>query len=308
MFSYKPLENRLKEKGLNKSDLASILHISSRTVAKISKGEKIAKNVMQKIATFLECNLDDLYFEVLDNPILQIIKEEKKHQRKGGLYHQIQVMMTYNSNHIEGSKLSEDETRLIFETKTMLSINKAIPIDDIVETNNHFRCIDYAIDVALLPLSEDIIKHFHYLLKNGTNDSYQDYFSVGDYKKIPNIVGGMETCKPKDVDDAMKKLLANYSNKKVITIEDIVDFHVKFELIHPFQDGNGRVGRLIAFKECLRWNIIPPIIEDSKKAYYYRGLMNYKEEKGFLVGTFIDGQETFKRIVDMLEINQNKDK
>ena len=210
--------------------------------------------------------------------------------------------MTYNSNHIEGSKLSEDDTRLIFETRTILSLGEAIPVDDIIETSNHFRCIDYAIDVALEPLSEDIIKHFHLLLKQGTKDSFLDYFAVGDYKRRANIVGGRETVKPKDVPNAMKKLLDNYSNKKDITIEDIIEFHADFEYIHPFQDGNGRVGRLIAFKECLRWNIIPFIIENSKKAFYYRGLTNWKQEKGWLIDTCLDGQDTFKEILKMLEI------
>jgi Fic family protein len=214
--------------------------------------------------------------------------------------------MTYNSNHIEGSKLSEDDTRLIFETRTILPVGEAVPVDDVIETSNHFRCIDYAIDKALEPLNEDIIKHFHFLLKQGTKDSMIDYFAVGDYKKRANVVGGRETCKPKDVPAAMKNLIDEYSSKKNISIEDIVEFHAEFEHIHPFQDGNGRVGRLIAFKECLRWNIIPFIIEDSKKAFYYRGLTNWRQEKGWLIDTCLDGQDTFKGILRMLDIPETK--
>ena len=306
MYSYKQLESRLHAIRLNKSDLSTNLGISSRTIAKISKGEKIATNVLKKISDFLGCKIEDLFTEILDNHILQILRDEKNTKIKGGLYHEIQVRMTYNSNHIEGSKLSEDDTRLIFETRTILALDEAVPVDDVIETSNHFRCIDYAIDKALEPLNEDIIKHFHLILKQGTKDSMIDYFAVGDYKKRANVVGGRETCKPKDVSAAMKKLIDEYSSKKNITIEDIVAFHAEFERIHPFQDGNGRVGRLIAFKECLRWNIIPFIIEDSKKAFYYRGLTNWEQEKGWLIDTCLDGQDTFKAILRMLDIEETK--
>jgi Fic family protein len=306
MYSYKPLETRLHAIGLNKSDLSTNLGISSRTIAKISKGEKIATNVLKKISNFLGCKIEDLFTEILDNHILQILRDEKNAKTKGGLYHETQVRMTYNSNHIEGSKLSEDDTRLIFETRTILPVGEAVPVDDVIETSNHFRCIDYAIDKALEPLNEDIIKHFHFLLKQGTKDSMIDYFAVGDYKKRANVVGGRETCKPKDVPAAMKNLIDEYSSKKNISIEDIVEFHAEFEYIHPFQDGNGRVGRLIAFKECLRWNIIPFIIEDSKKAFYYRGLTNWRQEKGWLIDTCLDGQDTFKGILRMLDIPETK--
>jgi Fic family protein len=306
MYSYKPLETRLHAIGLNKSDLSTNLGISSRTIAKISKGEKIATNVLKKISNFLGCKIEDLFTEILDNHILQILRDEKNAKIKGGLYHETQVRMTYNSNHIEGSKLSEDDTRLIFETRTILPVGEAVPVDDVIETSNHFRCIDYAIDKALEPLNEDIIKHFHFLFKQGTKDSMIDYFAVGDYKKRANVVGGRETCKPKDVPAAMKNLIDEYSSKKNISIEDIVEFHAEFEYIHPFQDGNGRVGRLITFKECLRWNIIPFIIEDSKKAFYYRGLTNWRQEKGWLIDTCLDGQDTFKGILRMLDIPETK--
>lgn len=305
MFSYKPLEVKLKIIGLKKSDLSWKLGISSRTITKISKGEKIADHVLEKIANLLKCNIEDLYTEILENYILQTLKDEKKAKIKGGLYHELQVRMTYNSNHIEGSKLSEDETRLIFETRTILPSGEAIPIDDVIETSNHFRCIDYAIDVALRPLSEDIIKNFHLLFKQGTKDSFLDYFAVGDYKKRLNVVGGRETCKPDEVPRAMEKLVKEYLNKQNVTFEDIVAFHANFEQIHPFQDGNGRVGRLIAFKECLRWNIVPFIIEDSKKGYYYRGLSNWNEEHGWLIDTCLDGQDSFKAILRLFNMPES---
>lgn len=303
MYSYKLLENKLNEIGLTKSDLTTQLGISSRTIAKISKGEKIANNVLVKIADFLHCNPNDLFREVCDNHILQILREEKEAKISGGLYHELQVRMTYNSNHIEGSKLTEDQTRLIFETRT-IDVGDGIPVDDIIETSNHFRAIDYVIDKALEPLSENIIKHLHLLLKQGTKDSSLDWFAVGDYKKRANIVGGRETCKPSEVHKAMDKLVTNFNSKSDITIDDIIELHADFEYIHPFQDGNGRVGRLIALKECLRFNIIPFIIEDSKKSFYYRGLANWNQEKGWLRDTCLDGQDTFKRILNVLDIHE----
>ena len=301
MYSYKPLENKLKAKGLNKTDLTNILGISSRTIAKISKGEKVSNHVLLKIANYLNCEITDLCKYICDNHILQILRDEKDINLSGGLYHELQVRMTYNSNHIEGSKLTEEQTRLIFETRT-IGLSDAIQVDDIIETSNHFRAIDYAIDIALEPLSEDIIKHFHYLLKQGTKDADKDWFMVGDYKKYENTVGGRITCSPKDVSKAINKLINSYSSKKDITIEDIIAFHAEFEYIHPFQDGNGRVGRLIALKECLRFNIVPFIIEDIKKNYYYRGLANWREDKSWLIDTCLDGQDTFKKLLDLLGI------
>ncbi len=301
MYSYKPLENKLNEIGLTKSDLTTKLGISSRTIAKISKGEKIANNVLVRIANFLHCNPGDLRREICDNHILQILREEKEAKISGGLYHELQVGMTYNSNRIEGSKLTEDQTRLIFETRT-IDVGESIPVDDIIETSNHFRAIDYVIDKALEPLSEDIIKHLHLLLKQGTKDSSLDWFAVGDYKKRANTVGGRETCKPSEVSKAIDKFVTDFNSKSNITIDDIIELHAEFEHIHPFQDGNGRVGRLIALKECLRFNIIPFIIEDSKKSFYYRGLANWQQEKGFLIDTCLDGQDTFKRILNVLDV------
>lgn len=301
MYSYKPLENKLKAIGLTKSALAAKLGISSRTIAKISKGEKIANNVLVRVADFLHCRPGDLVKEVCDNHILQILREEKEAKISGGLYHELQVRMTYNSNHIEGSRLTEDQTRLIFETRT-IDVGDGIPVDDIIETSNHFRAIDYVIDKALEPLSEDIIKHLHLLLKQGTKDSSLEWFAVGDYKKRANTVGGRETCKPSEVPEAMAKLVEKYNSKSNITIDDIIEFHADFEHIHPFQDGNGRVGRLIALKECLRFNVVPFIIEDSKKAFYYRGLANWDRETGWLKDTCLDGQDTFKRLLHILGI------
>lgn len=212
MYSYKTLENKLNKVGLTKSDLTIKLGISSRTIAKISKGEKIANNVLVKIADFLHCSPEELFREACDNHILQILREEKEAKISGGLYHELQVRMTYNSNHIEGSKLTEDQTRLIFETRT-IDVGDGIPVDDIIETSNHFRAIDYVIDKALEPLSENIIKHLHLLLKQGTKDSSLDWFAVGDYKKRANTVGGRETCKPSEVHKAMDKLVTNFNSK-----------------------------------------------------------------------------------------------
>ncbi len=301
MYSYQPLERKLKAIGLTKSALAAKLGISSRTIAKISKGEKIANNVLVRIADFLHCRPGDLVKEVCDNRILQILREEKEAKISGGLYHELQVRMTYNSNHIEGSRLTEDQTRLIFETRT-IDVGDGISVDDIIETSNHFRAIDYVIDKALEPLSEDIIKRLHQLLKQGTKDSSLEWFAVGDYKKRANTVGGRETCKPSEVPEVMAKLVEGYHSKSDITIDDIIEFHADFEHIHPFQDGNGRVGRLIALKECLRFNVVPFIIEDSKKAFYYRGLANWDWEKGWLKDTCLDGQDTFKQLLHILGI------
>ncbi len=305
MYSYKKLDNRLKELNLTKSDLTTKVGVSSRTIAKMSKGEKIRDDVLLKIAKFLNCSVNDLFRYEFDNRILRILKEEKAAKISDGLYHELQVRMTYNSNHIEGSRLTEDQTRLIFETRTIDTAD-GIPVDDIIETVNHFRAIDYCIDIATAPLTEDIVKRFHLLLKQGTKDAALTYFRIGDYKTRANVVGGRETCKPKDVPEAMRNLVSGYEKKGNITIEDIIEFHADFEYIHPFQDGNGRVGRLIALKECLRWNVIPFIIEDSKKGFYYRGLSNWKTERGWLIDTCLDGQDLFKELLDMLDIPYNK--
>lgn len=301
MVSYEGLEKALKEKGIGKSGLSEKLGLSSRTVAKIAKGEKLSRQSIQKIAAFLKTAPELLVKEISPNKILQLLRDEKEIGLSGGLYHELQIRMAYNSNHIEGSKLSEAQTRLIFETAT-IDVGDGIPVDDILETVHHFRAIDYVIEIAEEELSEEIIKNLHYILKHDTKDSLFSWFAVGEYKKRANVVGGRETVKPASVPAQMQALLSRYNSKEKVTINEIIAFHAEFEQIHPFQDGNGRVGRLIALKECLRHNIIPFIIEDSKKNYYYRGLSEWQNEKGFLTDTCLDGQDTFKQLLDMLEI------
>ncbi len=301
MISYTGLLQKLNDQNLTKTALTRELGISSRTVAKIGRGEKIADHVLAKIATFLDCTADELCQTASDNALLQMLRDEKSIRMPGGLYHELQVRMTYNSNHIEGSRLSEDQTRLIFETNTV-NIGEEIPVDDIIETVNHFRAIDYVIDMAEAPLTEDIIKELHRILKQSTKDTTLSWFAVGDYKKRANMIGGRETAKPKEVPIRMKALLSEYESHDIVTINDIIRFHYAFEHIHPFQDGNGRVGRLITLKECLRYAIVPFIIEDTKKIFYYRGLSEWEREKGCLTDTCLDGQDTFKKLMAMFDI------
>ena len=301
MISYDGLYEQLRRKGITKTDLTSEIGISSRTIAKIAKGEKLSNKTLEKIAAFLGCDVHSLYREKSDNLILQTLREEKEGRVSGGLYHELQVRMTYNSNHIEGSRLTEDQTRMIFETNT-IDVGDGVSVDDILETVHHFRAIDYVIDKAEEEPTEEMIKHLHYILKHDTKDAALGWFAAGDYKRRANMVGGRETVKPQDVPGRMKALLADYNAKKVITVNDVIAFHAEFEHIHPFQDGNGRVGRLVALKECLRNNIIPFIIEDSKKYYYYRGLSEWRNEKGWLTDTCLDGQDTFIRLLDALDI------
>lgn len=301
-YSYDGLERFLSVKGMTKTSLATELGISSKTMAKMSRGEKIADHVLKRIADYFSCSVSELCAEKNNNLLLQTLRDEKDAKISGGLYHELQVRMTYNSNHIEGSKLSEDQTRLIFETRT-INATGGVPVDDIIETVNHFRAIDYVIDVAEDELTEEIIKELHRILKQGTADASLSWFAVGDYKKRANVVGGRETAKPKDVPARMKALLSSYSAVDVITVDDIIAFHHDFESIHPFQDGNGRVGRLIALKECLHYGIVPFIIEDAKKAFYYRGLAEWEDEKGYLIDTCLDGQDTFKRLLAMFDID-----
>ena len=301
MISYEGLEKLLKEKNIGKTELSERLGMSSRTIAKIGKGEKLSRRSIQMIADYLGVTPDQLMSEVSDNKILQVLREEKEIKLPGGLYHELQVRMTYNSNHIEGSRLSEEQTRQIFETNT-LDTGDGISVDDVLETVHHFRAIDYVIDIAEEELTEEIIKHLHYILKHDTKDSTLGWFAVGDYKKRANVVGGRETSKPSEVHKHIKALLEEYNKKENVTVEDIISLHAEFEYIHPFQDGNGRVGRLVALKECLRHNVIPFIIEDTKKSFYYRGLSEWRNEKGWLIDTCLDGQDTFVRLLDMLEI------
>ena len=301
MISYEGLIRTLKERGIGKTDLSAEVGLSTRTVAKIAKGERLSKTSIARIANYLGISSDLLAREVSSNKILQLLRDEKEMNLPGGLYHELQVRMTYNSNHMEGSRLSEEQTRFIFETNTV-DIGDGIPVDDILETVHHFRAIDYVIDIAEEQLSETLVKHLHYILKHDTKNSTLPWFAVGDYKKRANVVGGREKVKPEDVHKRMKALLDDYNSKNEVTIEDIIELHAEFEHIHPFQDGNGRVGRLVALKECLRHGLIPFIIEDSKKNYYYRGLSEWRKEKGWLTDTCLDGQDTFKKILDMLDI------
>lgn len=234
--------------------------------------------------------------------LLDILKDEKKNKYSGGIYHKTQIELTYNSNHIEGSRLTREQTRYIFETNTIGLENEVLNVDDIIETTNHFRCIDMIIDHANATLTEKLIKELHLTLKNGTSDSRKEWFAVGAYKKLPNEVGGMETSFPEEVVDKMKHLLTEYNAKNDKTFEDILEFHVQFERIHPFQDGNGRVGRLIMFKECLKYHIVPFIIEDDLKMFYYRGLKEWDNEKGYLTDTCLAAQDRFKAYLDYFRI------
>ena len=237
-----------------------------------------------------------------ESPLLSRLREEKASKTKGGIYHKVQVEFTYNSNHIEGSRLSLDQTRLIFETATVGGGGESFRVDDLVETQNHFRAIDYTIDHATSPLSESMIKELHRILKSGASDSSQNWFAVGEYKRLPNEVGGSATALPEDVSSEVKALLKAYRRSKRHCLEDIIDFHVRFERIHPFQDGNGRVGRLIMFKECLANGVVPFIIADDMKAFYYRGLSEWGIENGYLVDTCLAAQDKFKAALDYFRI------
>lgn len=234
--------------------------------------------------------------------LLDVLRAEKAAKLHGGIYHRVQIDLTYNSNHIEGSRLTHDQTRFIFETNTIGMSDGAVKVDDVVETANHFKCIDMVIDSAAHILSEAFIKQLHATLKSGTSNSRQDWFAVGDYKKLPNEVGGMDTAQPEEVASQMKKLLSEYNANKEKSFDDLLDFHYRFERIHPFQDGNGRVGRLVLFKECLRNNIVPFIIDEDTKLYYYRGLKEWERERGYLRDTCLAAQDKFKKYLDYFRI------
>lgn len=238
--------------------------------------------------------------------LLDILKLEKESKLNGGIYHKVQIELTYNSNHIEGSRLTHDQTRYIYETNTIGLTDAVINVDDIVETANHFRCIDLIIDKANLNITENLIKQLHFILKNGTTDSRKNWFVVGDYKKLPNEVGGRVTTSPEKVEDEVKSLIEWYNNIKNKTLNDIIEFHYRFEYIHPFQDGNGRVGRLLMFKECLKYNIVPFIIDEKLKMFYYRGLKEWEQEKGYLIDTCLAAQDQFKVYLDYFRIEYDK--
>lgn len=305
MISYKKLFYLLEEKQISKTELQNKIGVSSATIAKLAKNEEISMKTIQSICEYLDCQPGDIISlekQIDKNSLLFKLKEEKSIKLKGGLYHETQIRLAYNSNHIEGSRLTEDQTRCIFETHTIGTGDAYEKIDDIIEAINHFKDFDYMLDVADKDLTEDIIKQMHYILKVNTTDSMLEWFAVGDYKKRPNTVGGMETTHPSKVAQEIKKLLQEYRKLNNITFEDIVAFHYRFEKIHPFQDGNGRVGRLIMFKECLKNNIVPFIIEDLDKNFYYRGLHEFLVERGYLIETCRASQDKYKELLKYFEM------
>ena len=283
MISYKKLFLIMEEREISKEKLKNETGISSATLAKLSKNEDVSMATVQSICEYLDCQPGAIlsYEKKFDeNSALFRLREEMEMKLKGGLYHQTQIRFAYNSNHIEGSRLTEDQTRSIYETHTIGDIEGHEKVDDIIETVNHFRCFDYILSVADKELSEEIIKKVHYILKSGTM---------------------VETTPPSKVPTEIKKLLTDYREMSNITFEDIIDFHYRFEKIHPFQDGNGRVGRLIMFKECLKNNIPPFVIEDSAKDYYRRGLNEYASEKGYLTETCRLSQDNYKKLLEYFE-------
>jgi len=304
---YKGLFEVLGKKNISISDMSKDLGISSATQAKFRKDEYVSLQTLESICKYLSVRIDDIVsiLTIENSSILhQRLMEEVSHRIKGGIYHETQILLTYNSNHIEGNRLSSDQTRYIFETNTIgLDKDSSINVDDIIETQNHFRCIDYIIKSALEPLSEVLIKDLHRILKTGTSDAKLDWFNVGEYKQNPNTVGGIETTQPTDVQNELISLIGKYEIKKEYSFEDIIEFHYQFECIHPFQDGNGRVGRLIAFKECLRHGFVPFTIDESIKLFYYRGLKEWKNEKGYLMDTCLSGQDKYKKLLDMFNIS-----
>lgn len=240
--------------------------------------------------------------DMAGSPLLAALIEQKAGRVTGGIYHRVQIDLTYNSNHIEGSRLTHDQTRYIYETNTIGMTASAVNVDDVIETANHFRAIDYIIDHAGDKLSETLIRHLHFILKSGTSDDRKDWFNVGGYKRLPNEVGGCDTTAPEEVHKEMKALLSAYNAIRRPSFEDIIDFHYRFEAIHPFQDGNGRVGRLIMFKECLRNGYVPFIITDELKMFYYNGLRNWPAVKGYLTDTCLTAQDWFKSLLDKFRI------
>ena len=284
-------------KYLSSSDFAIKWNVSERSVRNYCAEGKIPGAVLEgkiwKIPDNSQKPVRKKRSGKIPADLLSRLKFEKESGLKGGIYHKIQIELTYNSNHMEGSMLSHDQTRYIFETNTIGLKSESINVDDIVETANHFRCIDLIIDMANYPLSESFIKQLHMALKSGTSDSRKPWFAVGEYKRLENEVGGNATASPENVSDEIRQLLKKYNQKKEKTLEEIIDFHYQFEKIHPFQDGNGRIGRLIIFKECLRNGITPFIIEDDLKEFYYRGLQQWKNEPGYLLDTCLTAQDRF---------------
>lgn len=296
-----------ENKNMTQNEIADILGVKSATVSKYESGT-LEPNIesLKKLAEIFEVSVDELLndeqdrFDISKINVLNILREQKEMKLKGNLYHNTQIIFAYNTNHIEGSKLTEDQTRYIFETNTILFEGETIAsVDDILEMANHFKLVDYMLDKAEENLTEDMIKEFHRLLKEGTADSRKEWFKVGDYKQVVNEAGSTKTTSPKYVQRDMTKLMDWYNSLSKITIKEIIEFHARFEKIHPFQDGNGRVGRIIIFKECLKNNIIPFIILDKDKLFYYRGLKEYQNggEKGYLIDTCLNAQDQYAEIM-----------
>ena len=290
---------------MTQKDIAEILEVEPGTISKYESGI-IEPNIesLKRLAETFNITVDELIkedkFDVSKINVLATLREQKEMGLKGNLYHNTQIIFAYNTNHIEGSTLTEDQTRYIFETNTILFEGDTIAkVDDILETSNHFQLVDYMLDVADKKLNEKMIKEFHKILKNGTSDSRVEWFNVGEYKQKANKIGsGISTTLPSNVEKEMAKLMEWYNSIKEITIKEIIEFHYRFEKIHPFQDGNGRVGRIIMFKECLKNNIIPFIILDKDKLFYYRGLKEYKNENGYLIDTCLNAQDQYKNMIE----------
>ena len=293
-------------KYLSVSEAARRWDISERSVRNYCAQGRISNALLKGKTWYLPENAQKPErvnkHSALPRTLLEVLKSEKASRLPGGIYHKVQIDFTYNSNHMEGSRLTHDQTRYIFETNTIGVQETTLNVDDIVETANHFRCIDLIIDRAGSIISEALIKQLHAMLKNGTSDSRKDWFAVGDYKKLPNEVGGKVTALPKEVPAKMKELVAAYNAKKERTFDELLDFHYRFECLHPFQDGNGRIGRLLLFKECLRNNIVPFIIDEESKMFYYRGLKEWQHERGYLRDTCLTAQDKFKAYLDYFQI------
>ena len=296
-----------EERKMTQRDISEILNVEPGTISKYESG-MLEPNIesIKKLAELFEISIDELLadgeekFDVSKINVLDILREQKEMELKGNLYHQTQVSFAYNTNHIEGSTLTEDQTRYIFETNTILFEGNTIAkVDDILETANHFKLVDYMLDVADKKLTEKMIKEFHKILKDGTSDSRVEWFNVGEYKQRANTIGsGIKTTSPNNVEKEMAKLMDWYNSLKQVTIKELIEFHYKFESIHPFQGGNGRMGRFIMFKECLKNNIVPFIIQDADKLFYYRGLKEYKSEKGYLTDTCLNAQDQYIKMIE----------
>ena len=296
-----------ENKKMTQNDIAQILEVSPATISKYESGSlEPSIDSLKKIAKLFEVSIDELLkdeeekIDISKINVLEILREQKQMKLKGNLYHQTQISFAYNTNHIEGNTLTQEQTRYIFETNTILFEEDAIAkVDDILETANHFKLVDYMLDVADKKLTEKMIKEFHKILKDGTSDSRVEWFNVGEYKNRSNTIGnGLKTTSPSNVQKEMAKLMNWYNSLKTITIKEIIEFHFKFENIHPFQDGNGRIGRIIMFKECLKNSIFPFIIQDVNKLFYYRGLKEYKSEKGYLMDTCLNSQDQYIKMIE----------